>query len=244
MRVNEANKRFATGLVLIMLGMVGGTLAAFASYQGLADPTSSPEGILDFESGYREMTGQRRPPENLTLYLRKGEYELWYGKGDYGTGTPGQIDAWDLEGRKIEVRRDAETRMNAYRRTATFRVERSGNHTFHTDRACTLYVTEPVEVELGLGLMSLFCLLGLASIVGGVVFVLKGLRGQGADVPGPKGLVPKDMKTKGMKGKEEADHPSLYVPVKMMLRRDDVDDVIYGRERREWAGWSLPRLKR
>ena len=108
-----------------------------------------------------------------TVHLDSGEYEIWYEEELFDFGEPGDIAIMDEDGAEVYISTGFSQSMSVngrdYEKAGSFDADESGDYTFVTEYASTLYITE--EADFGLGVT--ICFSGIAmGIVGGILLIV------------------------------------------------------------------------
>jgi hypothetical protein len=164
-------KLIIVGIVLLIVGII---MAVGAMTVGFKDPSQDNVATLNFEGDSVWGVSYVEP---LDASLDKGDYNLWYESGIFGSGSPGELTITDSDGNVIyetPVMRQTESftkNGKEYTKACEFTVKNSGDHTFSVEDSCTLYVTEPINVGTSLGI----CGVGVILLIASGIIILVGI---------------------------------------------------------------------
>jgi hypothetical protein len=162
MTMSKPTKIIIVGLILLIGGMVGGVASFFATIQ---DPSEIAEETLEFESG-----GTAK-----TIKLDKGEYDIWFEPGLFGSGDPGTVmvgnnDAGIIyEGSSSSTTETITINNKEYEKAGSFEIKSSGSYDVYAENSCKLHITPTIDVALGLGI----CMTGVViGLIGGIILLV------------------------------------------------------------------------
>ena len=166
-------KFIVIGIIIFVVG-ISSAITAFNVI--IKNPKEEAIETLYFSSGSGEDYYYNLSMRSQIVYLKKGEYDIWYEEGFLWMGSPHSVTITDsneeiiyskdaFTGSSDEIEKDGED----YRRFCTFETPNSGDYTITVSTDCTLYITDPIDVGLGLGIGFGFVAIAIIGIV--IMFV-------------------------------------------------------------------------
>ena len=165
------------GVILMVVGLVGGIAGFVGTFLlGMDNPSEEAVETLVFPGA--EVSGWGvTPADPQIVTLESGEYDVWY-RDDFLT-DPDDLSVKDSSGSsvydKVSTTSSISINGETYVKAGTLDIDSDGDYTFHTDEACTLYVTEPISVAGLLGMGLAFCIGGILLLVVGIVLLIVGI---------------------------------------------------------------------
>ena len=140
------------GIIILLIGLIGGIVLAVVGF-------SSTIGKDPASDNHYEITNS-----GAWMKLSRGDYEVWYD----GLGI-GDVVITDSGGQEvyITVKTTNET-INGRSKYGSFEITTSGDYTISYSGSGTLYITDPISVGGGLGMV-------FGGIFGGIFVSLLGL---------------------------------------------------------------------
>jgi hypothetical protein len=153
-------RHFLIIIVGIILAVVGVILAVALTFWFIADPISDAIETVDVGMGGTEL-----------VQLDKGDYQMWV-EGDF-FGFSGPITITDSEGTVIWVGPDEGTTesINDVTNYGEFTIPRDGTYNITSTSSGTLYITEPLDINVG-GIFGSLCGGLIMALVGGIMFLV------------------------------------------------------------------------
>lgn len=155
----------ALGVILLAAGIIG-AVVGFVDFVGkLKNPSTEAVETLTLE--YPSFS------ENATL--EEGRYDIWYERGFFGFGDPGDVRVLNPHGEKILDSSYSSTTESItigdeeFEKKGTFYAEEFGNYTFESDFSSVLYITPHLDFGSG---MIVFLVFLVIAIVGVVILVI------------------------------------------------------------------------
>ncbi len=167
-------KKIAIFGLILLIGGIAGAITSF--YVIIEDPSEVAVETLYFDDS-DDAPSYFNPIYNSTdlsetISLDKGDYEVWYEAEFFGLGGPRELTIHDSSGNLIYRKSsflgssDSVSRNGKeYRRYCTFEIDESGDYSLTVDDPTTLYVTPPVNLDLGVGLGFMFVIFGIIGVI-------------------------------------------------------------------------------
>jgi ABC-type transport system involved in multi-copper enzyme maturation permease subunit len=168
--LRRATKILLVGVILVLAGSIGGISALFLS---IKDPHDEAIETLYFEEDYDSYYEYDYFIPSQTVYLEKGDYDIWYDYGDSDYGSPGDVKISDPEGNLVfddDSSGFSETSSDS-RKVGSFTIKESGNYVVTVEEASKLYITPPMDAWIGVSV----CMVGVVVASIGAIIIIIGL---------------------------------------------------------------------
>ena len=153
-------RHFLIIIVGIILAVVGVILAFALTFWFIADPVSEAVEEMVFTSAGTQQ-----------IQLDEGDYQIWVDSDLFG--FTGAVTITDSEGNLIWLGPDEGTleSINDVRNYGEFEIPTDGTYNVTTMDSGTLYITEPLDINVG-GIFGSICGGLVVALVGGIMFLV------------------------------------------------------------------------
>ncbi|WP_455393011.1 hypothetical protein [[Eubacterium] cellulosolvens] len=152
------------GIVLFIVGIIG---AIYAFYVLIPDPSDAAEATLAFD-----YDDDSESSMSQSVYLKKGDYDIWYEPIIFGIGGPTNVEIEDPDGDAIfnsmkilDTSDSISKNGRTYKKFGEFKADSSGDYNFTVFSTSTLYIVPSINLDLANGLGYTFVVLSVLGII-------------------------------------------------------------------------------